>query len=89
MLSVLNTTCSQVNVESYPNESMLLLRLFPLSPFGSQTMQKQNLNFNHLVVYLSFVYVCQVWPKEWDEAVIVSNKFREILPKLSDKLLLF
>ena len=31
----------------------------------------------------------QVWQKEWDEAVIVSNKLHQILPKLSDKLLSF
>ena len=31
----------------------------------------------------------QVWQKEWDEAVIVSNKLHEILPQLSDKLLSF
>ena len=29
------------------------------------------------------------WQKEWDEAVIVSNKLHEILLKLSDKLLSF
>ena len=34
-------------------------------------------------------YIHQVWQKEWDEAVIVSNKLHEILPKLSDKLLSF
>ena len=31
-------------------------------------------------------YVCELWQKEWDEAGLVSNKFHEILPKLSDKL---
>ena len=31
--------------------------------------------------------VNQVWQKEWDEAVIVSNKLHAILPKLSDKWL--
>ena len=34
-------------------------------------------------------YVYQVWLKEWDETVLVSNKFHEILPKLPDKLLSF
>ena len=34
-------------------------------------------------------YVHQVWQKEWDETGLVSNKFHEILPKLSDKLLSF
>ena len=34
-------------------------------------------------------YVYQVWQKEWDETVLVSNKFHEILPKLPDKLLSF
>ena len=34
-------------------------------------------------------YVCQVWQKEWDETGLVSNKFHESLPKLSDKLLSF
>ena len=29
----------------------------------------------------------QIWQKEWDETVVVSNKFHEILPKLPDKLL--
>ena len=32
-------------------------------------------------------YVHQVWQKEWDETVFVSNKFHEILPKLPDKLI--
>ena len=26
--------------------------------------------------------VYQIWRKEWDETVLVSNKFQEILPKL-------
>ena len=34
-------------------------------------------------------YVCEIWQKEWDETVLVSNKFHEILPKLPDKLLSF
>ena len=34
-------------------------------------------------------FIHKVWQKEWDEAVIVSNKLHEILPKLSDKLLWF
>ena len=34
-------------------------------------------------------YTHQAWQKEWDEAVIVSNKLHEILPKLPDKLLSF
>ena len=34
-------------------------------------------------------HVHQVWQKERDEAVIVSNKLREILPQLSGKLLSF
>ena len=34
-------------------------------------------------------YIHQVWQKEWDEAIIVSNKLHDILPKLSDKLLTF
>ena len=33
-------------------------------------------------------YVYQVWQKDWDEIVLVSNKFHEILPKLPDKLTL-
>ena len=32
-------------------------------------------------------YVYQIWQKQWDETVLVSNKFHEILPKLPDKLL--
>ena len=32
-------------------------------------------------------YIHQVWQKEWDEAMIVSNKLHDILRKLSDKLL--
>ena len=36
---------------------------------------------------LTAKYIHQVWQKEWDEAVIVSNKLHEILPKLSDRLL--
>ena len=33
--------------------------------------------------------VYQIWQKEWDETILVSNKFHEILPKLADKLLSF
>ena len=36
---------------------------------------------------LTAKYVYQVWQKEWDETVLVSNKFHEILPKLPDKLI--
>ena len=35
---------------------------------------------------LTAKYVYQIWQKEWDETVLVSNKFHEIQPKLSDKL---
>ena len=35
---------------------------------------------------LTAKYVCQIWQKEWDETVLVSNKFHETLPKLPDKL---
>ena len=38
---------------------------------------------------LTAKYIHQVWQKEWDEAVIVSNKLHEILGKISDKLLSF
>ena len=38
---------------------------------------------------LSASYIHPVWQKEWNEAVIVSNKIYEILPKLPDKLLSF
>ena len=38
---------------------------------------------------LTAKYVYQIWQKEWDETVSVSNKFHEILPKLPDKLLSF
>ena len=38
---------------------------------------------------LTAKYVYQVWQKEWDETVLVSNKFHKILPKLPDKLLSF
>ena len=37
---------------------------------------------------LTAKYVYQVWQKKWDETVLVSNKFHEIVPKLPDKLLL-
>ena len=30
-----------------------------------------------------------IWQKEWDETVLVCNKFHEILPKLPEKLLSF
>ena len=33
--------------------------------------------------------VYQIWRKEWDETVLVSNKFHKILLKLPDKLLSF
>ena len=35
---------------------------------------------------LTAKYVYQVWQKEWNETVLVSNKFNEILPKLPNKL---
>ena len=38
---------------------------------------------------LTAKYVYQIWQKERGETVLVSNKFHEILPKLSDKLLSF
>ena len=38
---------------------------------------------------LTAKYLYQTWQKEWDETVLVSNKFHEILPKLSDELLSF
>ena len=38
---------------------------------------------------LTAKYVYQIWQKEWDETVLVSNKFREILPTFLDKLLYF
>ena len=36
---------------------------------------------------LTAKYVYQIWQKECNEAVLVSNKFYEILPKLPDKLI--
>ena len=33
-------------------------------------------------------YVYEVWQKEWDETGLVSDKFHEILLKLSDKLII-
>ena len=38
---------------------------------------------------LTAKYAYQIWQKEWDETVLVSNKFHEIPPKLPDKLLSF
>ena len=38
---------------------------------------------------LTSKYVCEVWQREWNEAGLVSNKFHEILPSLSGKLLSF
>ena len=38
---------------------------------------------------LTAKYVYQIWQKECNEAVLVSNKFYEILPKLPDKLFSF
>ena len=38
---------------------------------------------------LTAKYVYKIWHKKWDETVLVSNKFHEILPKLPDKLLSF
>ena len=38
---------------------------------------------------LTAKYVYQIWQKEWDETVLVSNTFHEILPKLPEKLLSF
>ena len=44
--------------------------------------------FSHLKP-LTSKYVCEVWQREWEEAGLVSNKFHEILPRLSGKLLSF
>ena len=38
---------------------------------------------------LTATYVYQMWQKEWNETVLVSNKFHEILPKFPEKLLIF
>ena len=38
---------------------------------------------------LTAKYIHRVWQKEWDEAIMVSNKLHDILSKLSDKLLSF
>ena len=38
---------------------------------------------------LTAKYIHQVWQKEWDEAMIVSNEFHGIFLKLLDKLLTF
>ena len=38
---------------------------------------------------LTAKYIHQVWQNERDEAIIVSNKLHDILPKLSGKLLTF
>ena len=38
---------------------------------------------------LTAEYVYPIWQKKWDQTVLVSNKFHEILPKLPDKLLPF
>ena len=38
---------------------------------------------------LTAKYAYQIWQKEWDETVLVWNKFHEIPPKLPDKLLSF
>ena len=38
---------------------------------------------------LTSKYVREVWQKEWDEAGLISNKFHEILPRLSGRLLSF
>ena len=37
---------------------------------------------------LTAKYVYHIWQKEWNETVLISNKFHEILPKLPDKFLL-
>ena len=38
---------------------------------------------------LTAKYVYQIWQKQWNETVLASNKFHEILPKFPDKLLSF
>ena len=35
---------------------------------------------------LTAKYVLQIWQKEWDERILVSNKLHEILPKFSEHL---
>ena len=36
---------------------------------------------------LTAKYVYQIWKKELDEIVLISNNFHKILPKLPDKLI--
>ena len=36
---------------------------------------------------LTAKYVYQIWKKELDETVLISNNFHKILPKLPDKLI--
>ena len=38
---------------------------------------------------LTAKYVYQLWRKEWDETVFLSNNFHEILPKLPETLFSF
>ena len=38
---------------------------------------------------LTAKYIPQVWQKEWADAIVVSNKLHDILPRLSDKRLKF
>ena len=38
---------------------------------------------------LTAKYIHHVWQKEWDKAMIISNKLHDILPKLSEKLFTF
>ena len=56
-------------------------------PWGKK-LTADRMPFSHLKP-LTAKYVYQVWQNEWDETVLVSNKFHEILPKLPDKLLSF
>ena len=59
---------------------------------AKEALEKEPLDGIMLFVYLKPLtakYIHQVWQKEWDEAIIVSNKLHDILPKLSDELLTF
>ena len=45
--------------------------------------------FSDLKPLTAKVYIYQIWQREHDEIVLVSNKFHEIASELSDKLLSF
>ena len=71
-------------------ETRLLIEL--LKKLSTHTHTNNNnlqMSFSDLNPLTAKKKLYKVLQKEWDETVLVSNKFHDILPKLSDKLIYF